>query len=495
MATPFERYCCLYREYSVYSQLTIPIVMDVLREKCYTPLNQMNLNLTEGNAEMNRRKNEFLLWFWRNTTMYQFKDCSSSSSANSDATIVENFCSKDTEPTYKIYVAFWALLLIMIVLNNLLIIVSVLKVPHLRNNVANLFIISLSCSDLFVGLFVIPIKIGMFSNNMVFCYGINICRANMMTDSWAFVTTIANLVAIAVDRHLALNHPYKYPNWVTRRRAKLVILGTWVYGFCISCLINVKLDSPSQDAVVIEGLMCQMNRNYIYYGLLYGLNFCIPVICMGIIYFRILRITKNHARSISESVILDNNRVILQQMSEDQNNNNNTMNNEPVVLEMTVKKNGGTNSNESRRGSYTEHYTIENKHSNNDTKTTTDFKQTSRTLRRSSSKSMDQYRRIVRKAAQTVAAVYGTYVICWIPIAVFTVVVMFCKDSKDTSSCTHVQDWPHLYLVLIHFLPLVNSMMNAFLYATMNTQFRRGFRKVLGIDQIKSWLKLKILKQ
>ena len=470
--------------------------MNTLRKRCYTPLSQMTFfNQTEQNNELNRRKSEFLLWFWRNTTMYQFKDCPPPLTDSS--TMVENFCSKDTEPTYKIYVAFWILLLIMIVLNNLLIIVSVLKVPHLRSNVANLFIISLSFSDLFVGLFVIPIKIGMFSNNMVFCYGVNVCRMHIMTDSWAFVTTMANLFVIAVDRHLALNHPYKYPNWVTRRRAKLVILGTWVYGFCFSCLINVKLDSPSEDAVVIKGFVCQMNMNYIYYALLYGLHFCLPVICMGIIYFRILRITKNHARSISESVILDNNKVILQQMSEDQNNNNNNnIVNEPTAMEMTVhKNNGNANSNESRRGSYTEHYTIENKHTNNDTKTVTDFKQTSRTLRRSSSKSMDQYRRIVRKAAQTVAAVYGTYVICWIPISVFTVIVMFCKDSGDSGTCVHVRDWPDLYIVLIHFLPLVNSMMNAFLYAIMNTQFRRGFKKVLGIDQIKSCLKLKILKK
>ena len=465
--------------------------MDTLRRKCYKPVSDMNLTSPQQQSEMLRRKDQFLLWFWKNTTLFSYKHCPIMSTSET-ASMVQKECSKPTEGYFKFYTALWILLFIMIVMSNILIIVSVLKVHNLRKNVANLFIVSLSFSDLLVALFVIPIKISVFSNNATFCYSIELCRVYLMTDTTVFVTSIVNLVVIAIDRHLALNYPFQYPNWVTRRRAKLAILFTWFYGFCIGSMVNIKFDNVTENSVIINNYSCQMNHNYILVLILYTSHFLLPVILMSAIYIRVLSITKNHAKSISESVVMENNSAILTQMfAEKDNNNNSNSNFSPELISMKNISLSNKESHEKRRGSYTEHYTIENQNitsssNNNDkSKPTPLSKQASRTLRRNSSKSMDQYRKTVRKATKTVAAVCGTFVICWIPISVVSMLLMFCKD------CVKVTKWPHFYIIFIQFFPYVNSMMNAFLYSMMNNQFRRGFKKILGIDKLKAYLKQK----
>lgn len=460
----FLRFCCLNVEISQYAKLTPTIVMDILRNRCFDPLDNIPFaNETMKAVELKRRKTQLLLWFWRNTSYFKSDNCPALLPSQNPA------CSKPTENIYAIYTVIWIVLLVMIFFTNLLIIVSVLKVPQLRENVANLFIISLSVSDLLVGFSVIPIKIGFYMSNMTFCYSLVICRAYLMADSAFFIVSIVNLVVIAVDRHIALNYPYKYPNLMTRRRAKTIIACTWIYGLCYSSLWNVKFDDVSQEAVVIKEGACQMNRNYILVFMTYVLHYIIPIVAMGIIYFRILSITKNHARNISESVIIDNNNV---ELSTFDDNNNVGCDNKAYTTNTLKKK-------ESYGSDKQEHYIVDSKRLPHD-KTIQIYQQSARSYRRSSSKSIEQYRKIVRRATQMVAAVYGTFIICWLPVAVFAIVYMICGDCAKKINNT-------AYVVLIHIFPLMNSMMNAFLYAMMNRQFRKGFKRVLGLHKLKSF--------
>lgn len=57
----------------------------------------------------------------------------------------------------------------------------------------------------------------------------------LVIDVWLSTASILNLVAISLDRYLAITRPIQYRSLMTAKRAKLLIAGAWVVSFCI-CL-------------------------------------------------------------------------------------------------------------------------------------------------------------------------------------------------------------------------------------------------------------------
>lgn len=77
------------------------------------------------------------------------------------------------------------------------------------------------------------------------------------------------------------------------------------------------------------------------------------------------------------------------------------------------------------------------------------------------------------KAAKTVGAVIGAFVICWGPFFVLNLVYALCK------SCSPI---PEEAVLAVKWLHYVNSVLNPIIYACMNKDFRSAFKKILAFS-------------
>lgn len=103
--------------------------------------------------------------------------------------------------------ALIALNLVTLVGNSLVILAVILN-KHLRSS-TNFFIVSLACADLAVGFFVLPFSI---TNELLkrWIFGKIMCRVWLATDVWLCTASIYNLLAITIDRYMAVTKPLSY---------------------------------------------------------------------------------------------------------------------------------------------------------------------------------------------------------------------------------------------------------------------------------------------
>ena len=124
-----------------------------------------------------------------------------------------------------------AVLNVIVIFGNLLVVAAVWTTAKLRT-VTNNFIVSLAVADFLVGVLVLP-----FSNaNEVLRYwvfGTLWCNVWLAVDVWLCTASILNLVAISLDRYLAISRPFRYHDLMTPKRGKILVALVWVISFLI----------------------------------------------------------------------------------------------------------------------------------------------------------------------------------------------------------------------------------------------------------------------
>uniref|UniRef100_A0A3Q2QMI3 Trace amine associated receptor 1 n=1 Tax=Fundulus heteroclitus TaxID=8078 RepID=A0A3Q2QMI3_FUNHE len=185
---------------------------------------------------------------------------------------------------------FLAFLAVVTVCGNLLIIISVGYFTQLRTP-TNSLIISLSVTDLLVGLMVFPFSMA-FSLSSCLLHAGFMCQVRDSFDVSLSTCSILNLCCIAIDRYYAVCHPLTYRAKMTNSVVVVMILVSWsISGFIgIGITIAGLNHEPCEENCSLEVLLSStLGPTFSFY---------LPALIMLCIYLKILLVAQRQARII-----------------------------------------------------------------------------------------------------------------------------------------------------------------------------------------------------
>lgn len=411
-------------------------------------------------------------------------------------------------------------IIVLTIVGNILVILSVFTYKPLRI-VQNFFIVSLAVADLTVAILVLPFNVvNMMIGRWVF--GIHLCKMWLTSDVLCCTSSILNLCAIALDRFWAITDPINYAQKRTVERVLLLIGGVWILSLVISSppLVGWN-DWP--DVFDSQQHPCTLNSNpgYRVYSAL-G-SFFIPLIIMSIVYIEIFIATRRRLRerarasrinAMNLTVAVASGREPIPTTQQDQesissetnhNEHPNANNHDVKHTEKQRKKNKrnkttGSMQHEQKQTLHllkpiminddsatdlhdhsTESIKInENDNLNQSCSLFHDENQMKRT-ETNSRKANTVYQFIEekqkislskeRRAARTLGIIMGVFILCWVPFFILYIVTPFCPTCCPSDELIDFLTW----------LGYINSAVNPIIYTIFNLDFRKAFKKLLGI--------------
>lgn len=213
--------------------------------------------------------------------------------------VIEGRFRPDRYAEIRDHVVLWSAidlsLLVLILFGNCLTIAAVQLSRRLRSVVSNLFILSLAISDLLVGL-TLPYHLAFYMDASLNQWRL-MCILKFFFNIVACCVSIWSLIAIAVDRYIAIVYPLHYSRWITKRVAVTVIIVGWVVGIVIGSipLFWNNLESSHEcefDEVLPPWYMAGVITP------VFSMVWC----CMLLLYFRIFREAHKHAKQLRASI-------------------------------------------------------------------------------------------------------------------------------------------------------------------------------------------------
>ncbi|XP_022793914.1 5-hydroxytryptamine receptor 1B-like [Stylophora pistillata] len=121
------------------------------------------------------------------------------------------------------------------IIGNAIVLWLVARNKSLRT-ISNLFLASLAAADFFVGLVIDPVWI--FTRCVGYDANTYVQTSGKVIDYLWIHTTVAttfNLCCVTMDRYLAILHPLRYQDILTKRRCYLFIATVWFISFILPC--------------------------------------------------------------------------------------------------------------------------------------------------------------------------------------------------------------------------------------------------------------------
>ena len=355
---------------------------------------------------------------------------------------IEDFCNVPTYHANIGYTVFLLLLMLVIFGMNLFFCCSIYRSRVLLRQPSHRFILSLSISDLLIALVVMPIIIDSALHNGAFCSSLPFCFLAYFADHVVVLSSILILLAIGIDRYIAASNPYGYNSLMTIRRATGIIVSTWAMSFLFGLNSNFDWSTMTFSGVEINQNQLCVTRNPKFTAVVILLCLFIPLIMMGWLYYRILRITLKHTMPIATLGTLEE--VKRPQAS--------------ASCSRWLSEQAST--------------------SNAETVTPAPERKSRHVTCLSSPKI---------RAIRVTVFVYGSFVLCWLPGHIITFINLLAPR-------TIVLDiW--LYYILNEVMPLSNAALNVFLYAMMNDDCRRAMQKMLFCNVVQKRIQRKRLEK
>lgn len=100
--------------------------------------------------------------------------------------------------------------------------------------IANCFVVSLAVTDLLLGLLVLPFSATVELRGKKWPLGGALCNIYISLDIMLCTASILTLLAISVDRYLAISAPLSYSRRVTPIRVTVALIAIWAWSLAVS---------------------------------------------------------------------------------------------------------------------------------------------------------------------------------------------------------------------------------------------------------------------
>ncbi|XP_061902640.1 histamine receptor H2b [Entelurus aequoreus] len=174
--------------------------------------------------------------------------------------------------------------------------------------IANCFVVSLAVTDLLMGLLVLPFSATLELRGGKWPLGGTMCNIYISLDVMLCAASILSLLAISVDRYLAISAPLSYLSRITAPRVTVALVAIWALSLAVS-FVSIHLGWNTADYRVQhldwhaseedkEGRYCQFewNNNYIIFYVL--CSFYLPMLIICGMYLCIFRVARQQVQRI-----------------------------------------------------------------------------------------------------------------------------------------------------------------------------------------------------
>ncbi len=201
------------------------------------------------------------------------------------------FFSDDFVSDWKSKLGFYMMVIFLSFgcLGNVLTIVVIFKKPYLRT-LTNILITNLGISDLLIGLlnpfYGVPPVIRVFNTEIA-------CVTVTALVTWVFGCSLFNLVAIAVERYIAIIYPFHYQRLLNEKRMIIVSCCVWVYAALWPSLLFITNKFQLGNYCISESVYPSL-FSYMYVDLHCVVSVSISLFC----YYKIFKVALKSRKQI-----------------------------------------------------------------------------------------------------------------------------------------------------------------------------------------------------
>ncbi|XDV48890.1 hypothetical protein PO909_018242 [Leuciscus waleckii] len=207
-----------------------------------------------------------------------------------------------------LYMILELLIALLSILGNVLVCWAVALNSNLQS-ITNFFVVSLAIADIAVGVLAIPFSIVISTGFCARFYGCLFiaCFVLVLTQS-----SIFSLLAIAIDRYIAIKIPLRYNSLVTGQRAKGIIAICWVLSVIIGLTPmlgwhKARSEKPINSTDCPPGMMQCLFEEVVVMDYMVYFNFfacvLVPLLLMLAIYLRIFMAARHQLKCIESKAM------------------------------------------------------------------------------------------------------------------------------------------------------------------------------------------------